>query len=90
MSMFSLNANDSQQIGRRIFRETDGIAHATQGKTYGTPNCKGCLHRKYGQELVLVQSLVLLIITLATTSKNTPARPQRNNDVSWETVSVLR
>ena len=74
MSMFSLNANDSQQIGRRIFRRPMVFMR----------------HRARRMERRLARAVGTGSMVGAgsaynhsrSTHKNTPARPQRNNDVS--------
>ena len=75
MSMFSLNANDSQQIGRRIFRRPMVfMRHRARrmerrlARAVGTGSMVGAGGSAYNHA--------------RTTSKTTPARPQRNNDVS--------
>ncbi len=62
MSMFSLNANDSQQIGRRIFRRP--MVFMRHGQDVWNADLQGLWVQEVWSELVLVQSLVLLIITL--------------------------
>ena len=80
MSMFSLNANDSQQIGRRIFRRPMVfMRHRARrmerriARAVGTGSMVGA-----GAGAVAGSAYN----HSRSTHKNTPARPQRNNDVS--------
>ena len=80
MSMFSLNANDSQQIGRRIFRRPmvfmrhrarrmeRRIARAVGAGSMVGAGAGAVAGSAYNHS--------------RSTHKNTPVRPQRNNDVS--------
>lgn len=80
MSMFSLNANDSQQIGRRIFRRPMVfMRHRARrmerriARAVGTGSMVGA-----GAGVVAGSAYN----HSRSTHKNTPARPQRNNEVS--------
>ena len=80
MSMFSLNANDSQQIGRRIFRRPMVfMRHRARrmerrlARAVGTGSMVGA-----GAGAVAGSAYN----HSRSTHKNTPARPQRNNEVS--------
>ena len=80
MSMFSLNANDSQQIGRRIFRRPMVfMRHRARrmerrlARAVGTGSMVGA-----GAGAVAGSAYN----HSRSTHKNTPARPQRNNDIS--------
>ena len=82
MSMFSLNANDSQQIGRRIFRRPMVfMRHRVRrmerriARAVGAGSVAGAVA---GAGAVADSAYN----HARTTSKTTPARPQRNNDVS--------
>ena len=82
MSMFSLNANDSQQIGRRIFRRPMVfMRHRARrmerriARAVGAGSVAGAVA---GAGAVADSAYN----HARTTSKTTPARPQRNNDVS--------
>lgn len=80
MSMFSLNANDSQQIGRRIFRRPMVfMRHRARrmerrlARAVGTGSMVGA-----GAGAVAGSAYN----HSRSTHKNTPARPQRNNEIS--------
>lgn len=80
MSMFSLNANDSHQIGRRIFRRPMVfMRHRARrmerrlARAVGTGSMVGA-----GAGAVAGSAYN----HSRSTHKNTPARPQRNNEVS--------
>ena len=67
MSMFSLNANDSQQIGRRIFRRPMVFMRHRARRMVGA-GAGAVAGSAYNHS--------------RSTHKNTPSRPQRNNEVS--------
>ena len=82
MSMFSLNANDSQQIGRRIFRRPMVfMRHRVRRMERRIARAVGA-----GSVADAVAGAGAVADSAynhaRTTSKTTPARPQRNNDVS--------
>ena len=85
MSMFSLNANDSQQIGRRIFRRPM-VFMRHQGKTYGTPDLQGL-------SVLEVLQVRWLVQVLPEPESQQRTNRQRNGKIplpAWEAVSVLR
>ena len=78
MSMFSLNANDSQQIGRRIFRRPMVFMR------HRARRMERRLARAVGTGSMVGAGAVAgsAYNHSRSTHKNTPARPQRNNEVS--------
>lgn len=76
MSMFSLNANDSQQIGRRIFRRPMVFMR------HRARRMEHRIARAVGAGSVAGAVAGSAYNHSRSTHKNTPARPQRNNDVS--------
>jgi signal transduction histidine kinase len=76
MSMFSLNANDSQQIGRRIFRRPMVFMR------HRARRMERRIARAVGTGSMVGAGAGSAYNHSRSTHKNTPARPQRNNDVS--------
>ena len=80
MSMFSLNANDSQQIGRRIFRRPMVFMR------HRARRMERRLARAVGTGSMVGAGVGAVAGSAynhsRSTHKNTPARPQRNNDIS--------
>ena len=76
MSMFSLNANDSQQIGRRIFRRPMVFMR------HRARRMERRLARAVGTGSMVGAGAGSAYNHSRSTHKNTPARPQRNNEVS--------
>lgn len=84
MSMFSLNANDSQQIGRRIFRRP---------MVFMRHRARRMEHRMQGQLVLEVLQVRWLVQVLPEPESQQRTNRQRNGKIplpAWEAVSVLR
>ena len=88
MSMFSLNANDSQQIVAGY--SVDRWCSCDIGQDVWNDELQGLWVQEVWSELVLVQSLVLLIITLVLLIKKRQPDHKGIMMFQWEAVSVLR
>ena len=90
MSMFSLNANDSQQIGRRIFRRPMVFMRHRARRMEHRIARLSVLEVLQVRWLVLVQLLILLIITLVLHLKLRLPDHKGTMMFQWEAVLVLR